>query len=76
VRHDHEGKVTVVKARFKVFPGVFKSWEEICEKVAAFVDTVGPERLITIAHTADPGVIVWYWEVESSESEPQRRKHG
>jgi hypothetical protein len=68
-----------MRAQFKIFPGVFKSWEETCEKVAAFADTVGPERLISISHTADPGVVVWYWAEEkeakkdASQSQPRRR---
>ena len=68
-----------MRARFKVFSGVFKSWEETCEKVAAFADNVGAERLISISHTADPGVVVWYWEDEkeakkdASQSQPRRR---
>jgi hypothetical protein len=58
-----------MKAKFKIFPGAFKSWEEICGKVAAFLETVRPERLISVSHTADPGVVVWYWEAETPDGE-------
>lgn len=68
--------MTIVKARFKIFPGVFKSWEDTCEKVATFVEVVGPERLITVSHTADPGVVVWYWEAESSQRDSPSRDRG
>jgi hypothetical protein len=65
-----------VKPQFKIFPGVFKSWEETCEKAAAFVEEVGPERLITVAHTADPSVVVWYWPTEPPERAAQSRQRG
>ncbi|HZN64210.1 MAG TPA: hypothetical protein VFB66_02840 [Tepidisphaeraceae bacterium] len=65
-----------MKARFKVFPSVFKSWEETCEKVAAFVEKVGPERLISISHTAEPVAIVWYWEPERTERDAHGRDRG
>ena len=65
-----------MRARFRIFPSVFKSWEETCETVAAFVDTVGPERLISVSHTADPAVVVWYWEAQSAERDSHGRDRG
>jgi hypothetical protein len=54
-----------MRARYKVFRAVFKSWEKLFEDAAAFASQIGPERLITIAHSADQAdgvVTVWYWE--------------
>jgi hypothetical protein len=61
-----------VKAQFKIFPSVFKSWEQTCEKVATFVEEGGPDRLIGVSHTAEPVAIVWYWESKR----PERDAHG
>ena len=65
-----------MKARFKIFPSVLKSWEETCEKVSAFVEAVGPDRLISVSHTAEPVAIVWYWESEPPRREPRASDRG
>lgn len=59
-----------MRARFKVFSGVFKSWEEICERADVFVQAVGRDNLISVSHTADPGVVVCYWENEAAPVKP------
>ena len=52
-------------ARFEVFRGIMATWPELFERAAAFATELGPDRLITIAHSEDKddGVIaVWYWD--------------
>jgi hypothetical protein len=52
-------------ARFKVFRSGLSTWDTLFAEAAEFVSQVGPDRLITISHSADEGegvVTVWYWE--------------
>jgi hypothetical protein len=52
-------------ARFEVFRGTIASWQELFDQAAAFASRIGPDRLITIAHSEDQqdGVVaVWYWD--------------
>ena len=52
-------------ARFKVFRGVWASWEKLFLEAAEFITTLGPDRVISVSHSADQcdGVVtVWYWE--------------
>jgi hypothetical protein len=52
-------------ARFKTFRSTLTPWESLFAEAAEFVSEVGPERLITVSHSADNGegvVTVWYWE--------------
>jgi hypothetical protein len=52
-------------ARFKVFQSSLTSWESLFAEAAEFASQLGPERLITVSHSADQGegvVVVWYWE--------------
>ena len=52
------------KAEFKVFRGMFASWEKLFMEAAAFAGALGPERVISISHSADHSdgvVVVWYW---------------
>jgi hypothetical protein len=52
-------------ARFKVFRIGLATWETLFAEAAEFASEVGPERLITVAHSADNGegiVTVWYWD--------------
>jgi hypothetical protein len=54
-----------VRVAWRVFRGSFASWERLFDEAAAFASEVGPERLISISHSADhhDGVVtVWYWE--------------
>jgi hypothetical protein len=51
--------------RFRVFRSTLTTWESLFAEAAEFADEVGPERLITISHSADNGegvVAVWYWD--------------
>jgi hypothetical protein len=51
--------------KFKVFRGVFSSWDQLFEDASEFASALGPERLISISHSADHHdgvVVVWYWE--------------
>ena len=48
----------------RVFRGTFKRWATLFEEACEFATQVGPERLISISHSADnaDGVVtVWYW---------------
>ena len=58
------GEPSTWRVAFKVFKSTFQSWEQLFTDAAAFATAVGPERLITIAHSADQGsgvVTVWFW---------------
>ena len=51
--------------KVEVFRGTFSSWAKLFEQAAEFASKLGPERLISIAHSADhsDGVVtVWYWD--------------
>lgn len=50
--------------RYESFRGTWISWEDLFKKAANFSTQVGPERLISISHSADKSdgiVTVWYW---------------
>ena len=52
-------------ARFKLFQSSLTTWESLFAEAAEFASQLGPERLITVSHSADQGegvVAVWYWE--------------
>jgi hypothetical protein len=55
-----------MRVQFRVFKGVFKSWQALFEQAAQFAsEVVGPDRLISISHSSDQAdgvVTVWYWE--------------
>jgi hypothetical protein len=56
-----------MQVRHRVFSGLFKSWDSLCQDAAAFATEVGRERLINIsvmqAESGGKGMIfVWYWE--------------
>ena len=49
------------------FQGTWTSWEQLFQQAADFAGSVGPQRLISISHSADhsDGVVtVWYWTYE------------
>ena len=53
-----------MQVRFQVFRGIMSSWDELFSQAAEFATRVGPERLISIAHSEDANegvVTVWYW---------------
>jgi hypothetical protein len=55
------------KVKFRVFRGVFETWQELFEEASVFASTKGPEDLINISHSCDKNdgvVAVWYWEEE------------
>ncbi len=52
-------------ARFKLFRSSLTTWESLFAEAAEFAGQLGPDRLITVSHSADNGegvVAVWYWE--------------
>jgi hypothetical protein len=52
------------KVEFEVFRSTISSWQDLFASAAAFATKVGPERVISISHSADNGegvVTVWYW---------------
>lgn len=52
------GKVT-----FKIFRGTWASWAQLFQQAAEFANTLRPDQLISISHSADhqDGVVtVWY----------------
>ena len=52
-------------AQFRIFRGFWSSWNQIFQEAADFATTLGPDRVISISHSADnnEGVVtVWYWE--------------
>lgn len=51
-------------ARFQVFRGTFATWDTLFNQAAEFATNIGPDRLITIAHSEDSNesvIAVWYW---------------
>ncbi|HEV7903941.1 MAG TPA: hypothetical protein VGO96_08880 [Pyrinomonadaceae bacterium] len=49
---------------FKVFRGVWTSWDELFAEAAAFAAEIGSVRLISISHSSSGSegiVTVWYW---------------
>jgi hypothetical protein len=54
-----------MKVAFLVFRDTWTTWEELFSQAAEFASQIGPERLISISHSADKSdgvVTVWYWE--------------
>ncbi len=53
-----------MEVKYKTFRGVFASWNSLFCQASEFATEVGPERLISISHSADnrDGIVtVWYW---------------
>ena len=49
---------------YRVFRGIWASWEELFKQAADFANELGPERVVSISHPEDKddGVVaVWYW---------------
>ncbi len=60
---------------FQSFRGMWISWHDLFTQAAEFADSIGPDRLISISHSADnnDGVVtVWYWS-SAPETGPERR---
>ena len=52
------------RVAFRCFRDRWKSWDELFQEAADFAGAVGPQRLISISHSADQSdgvVTVWYW---------------
>ena len=50
--------------KFEVFRRTFGSWDTLLSDAAAFANSLKPDRLINICHSADQHngvVVVWYW---------------
>ena len=46
--------------RYEIFRGRFASWDTVFAEAAEFANRVGPERIISISHSHDGIVAVWY----------------
>jgi hypothetical protein len=52
---------------FHKFRGTFATWDELFSQAAHFATEIGPERVLSISHSADQSdgvVTVWYWTTE------------
>ena len=52
---------------YHIFRGTFATWEGLFAKAAHFATEIGPERVLSISHSADQSdgvVTVWYWTTE------------
>ena len=52
------------RLEYRVFRGMWTSWEELFRQAAEFANELGPERVVSISHSEDndDGVVaVWYW---------------
>lgn len=50
--------------RYKIFRGVFTTWESLLQEAADFATRIGKDRLISLSHSEDKSdgvVVVWYW---------------
>ena len=50
--------------RYEIFRGTFSRWETVFAEAAEFANRLGPERLISISHSQNGVVAVWYWSGE------------
>lgn len=53
-----------MRLRYKIFRGIWATWEKLFDEAAAFADALGPERVLSISHSEDKGdgvIAVWYW---------------
>lgn len=51
----------------RVFRGTWTTWDDLFSKASAFANELGPERVLSVSHSADhsDGVVtVWYWTLE------------
>jgi hypothetical protein len=56
--------VSKPRAKFEVFRGTFATWTTLFSEAAHFAGVIGPDRVISISHSAthsDGVVTVWYW---------------
>ena len=55
---------SIRRVGYRIFRGVWKSWERLFAEAAEFATEVGPARLISISHSEDQNdsvVTVWFW---------------
>jgi len=53
-----------MQIKFETFRSSWSSWEKLLANAAEFANSLAPDRLINISHSADSGegvVVVWYW---------------
>ncbi len=53
---------------YRVFRGTLATWDDLFSQAAEFATDLGPERVLSISHSADhhDGVVsVWYWEADA-----------
>ena len=65
-------KASQWRLRYHVFRGTLATWNDLFAQAAGFATEVGPERVLSVSHSADhhDGVVtVWYWAAEG-ESQP------
>ena len=55
--------------RYEIFRGRFSSWDTVFGQTAEFANRIGAERLISISHSQDGIVAVWYWSDETVRSD-------
>jgi hypothetical protein len=59
-----------IQARYKIFKSHTEPWEKMAQRVAEFLTSLGPGRVIGVSHSHESQVgviIVWYWEVGETE---------
>lgn len=52
---------------YRKFRGTFATWDKLFAEAAQFATEIGPERVLSISHSADQSdgvVTVWYWTPE------------
>ena len=57
------------KLQYKIFRGTLATWDELFARAAYFASELGPERVLSISHSADDGdgvVTVWHWSPENA----------
>jgi hypothetical protein len=59
--------------RYKIFRGAFSKWETLFAEAAEFANQIGAERLISISHSDDEVVAVWYWADDVEQHSPASR---
>ena len=53
------------RMEYRIFRGVFATWDDLFRQAADFANEIGPERVVSISHSEDKddGVVaVWYWK--------------
>lgn len=56
-----------MKVKFKMFRGVFASWDKLFTQASEFATKIGRDKVINISHSdshSDGVVTVWYWSDE------------